>query len=175
MKRLVFSLMMLVATCSAYAQQYYGKVVDPDGYTNIRRAASTSSPIVGRYNAGDYLYYTPQKNGWSKVYSGARSNTYMGYMHTSRIKRVNPNSTYDNAPTVNYHYGYIVDPVDNYVNIRKGPGTNYAIVGRLNVGDVVYYTKTKSNWYKIYNFDNKKYLGYMYHDRINEYEDCTCP
>ncbi len=70
----------------------YGRVSDPDGYTNIRRGPSTKSPIIGRYNSGDYLYYVPQSNGWSKVYSGVRGNTFMGYMHTSRIRRVNPNS-----------------------------------------------------------------------------------
>lgn len=69
----------------------YGRVTDPDGYTNIRKGPSTNYPIVRRYYSGEYLYYVPQKSGWSKVYSGVSNSTYMGYMHTSRIKRVNPN------------------------------------------------------------------------------------
>lgn len=68
---------------------YYGCVSDPDGYTNIRREASLSSPITRRYNTGEYLYYIPMSNGWSKVYSANRSSTFIGYMHTSRIIRVN--------------------------------------------------------------------------------------
>ncbi len=165
MKKIILMLIVMLSAVSVNAQKYYGRVSDPDGYTNIRRSPSTSSSIVRRYNSGDYLYYTPQSNGWSKVYSGARSNTYMGYMHTSRIVRVNPNSSYDSAPSTSYRSGHITDPRDSYVNIRKGPGTNYAITGRLNVGTFVYYTKTGSNWYKVYN-SNKRYLGYIYRDRI---------
>ena len=70
---------------------YYGRVSDPDGYTNIRREASINSPITRRYNSGEYLYYIPMSNGWSKVYSANRSSTFIGYMHTSRIVRVNQN------------------------------------------------------------------------------------
>ena len=156
---------MMMSALTVCAQKYYGRVSDPDGYTNIRRGPSTSSPIVRRYNSGEYLYYTPQGNGWSKVYSGARSGTYMGYMSTSRIQRINPNNSYDSAPASNFMSGYITDPDDNYVNLRKGPGTNYAIVGRLQVGTYVYYTTGGSNWLKVYN-RSKKYLGYVYYDRI---------
>lgn len=166
MRRIIFSLIMMVSALTVSAQQYYGRVSDPDGYTNIRRGPSTNSPIVRRYSSGDYLYYTPESNGWCRVYSGARSGTYMGYMHSSRIRRVNPNNSNDySSPSSDFRSGYITDPVDSYVNIRKGPGTNYAITGRLNVGTFVYYTRTGSNWYKVYN-SSKRYLGYIYYDRI---------
>lgn len=157
------------------APQFYGQVSDPDGYTNIRRGPGTNYPIVRQYNSGDYLYYTPQKNGWSLVYSGVKASTFMGYMHTSRIVRIDPNSgsSYSSSGSSysssggNYHEGYIVDPVDDYVNIRKGPGTNYAIVGRLDTYTDVYYTTTGSNWYKVYD-GNYNYLGYVYYNRIKK-------
>ncbi len=148
------------------APQFYGQVSDPDGYTNIRRGPSTSYPIVRRYDSGDYLYYTPQGNGWSLVYSGDKANTFMGYMHTSRIVRVDPNRSDSYGYSGDsYRKGYIVDPVDDYVNIRKGPGMNYAIVGRLDTYTDVYYTSTGSNWYKVYDM-NKNYLGYVYYNRV---------
>lgn len=166
-KVLLLQLLLMVSALTVSAQQYYGRVSDPDGYTNIRRGPSTSHPIVRRYQSGDYLYYTPQSNGWSKVYSGERSSTYMGYMHTSRIVRVNPNSQSDcsQVSTTNYRSGYITDPKDSYVNVRRGPSINNSIVGRLDVGTFVYYTKTGTNWYKVYN-RNKSFLGYIYHDRV---------
>ena len=155
------------------APQFYGQVSDPDGYTNIRRGPGTNYPIVRQYNSGDYLYYTPQNNGWSLVYSGVKANTFMGYMHTSRIIKIDPNqsSSYSSSSSSssngNYHEGYIVDPVDDYVNVRKGPGINYAIVGRLDTYTDVYYTTTGSNWYKVYD-GNYNYLGYVYYDRIKK-------
>lgn len=144
-----------------YGSRYYGQVVDPDGYTNIRKNPSTNAPIVRRYDSGNYLYYTPLSNGWSKVYSADKSSSYMGYMHTSRIKRVNPNS----KPTSYYKKGYVVDPVDSYVNLRKGPNTSSSIVGRLNIGTDIYYIQTSSGWYKAYDLDYN-YLGYIYYDRV---------
>lgn len=164
MKNILFSLMFLMSAVTVNAQRYYGRVSDPDGYTNIRRSATTSSAIVRRYYSGDYLYYTPLSNGWSKVYSGAKSNTFMGYMHTSRIVKVNPNGGYSSSST-NYRSGYITDPTDSYVNVRRGPGTNYAIASRLNVGAFVYYTKYSKTWYKVYN-KNKSFLGYIYYNRV---------
>ena len=168
MKRIIFSLILMASALTLSAQQYYGRVTDPDGYTNIRRGPSTGSAIVRRYNSGEYLYYTPAGNGWSKVYSGARSNTFLGYMHTSRIARVDPNSRYDRpAPRRdNFFSGRITDPTDYYVNIRKGPGTNYAITGRLDIGTFVYYTPTNSNWVKVYS-RNKRFLGYVQSSRID--------
>ncbi len=154
---------MMLSTLSMHAQQYYGRVSDPDGYTNIRRGPGTQYAIVRSYRSGDYLYYTPQANGWSKVYSGQKSSTYMGYMSTSRIQNVNPQRTAKKANTL--RGGYITDPVDNYVNVRRGPGTDYAIKTRLNVGTYVYYESVGNGWAKVYNRD-RALIGYVALSRI---------
>ena len=164
MKRiLLFSLVMLLSALTVNAQQYYGRVQDKDGYTNIRRGPSTNYAIVQRYNSGDYLYYTPQKNGWSKVYTSKSSSSFMGYMATSRIVRINPNSGDPAGPS--FKSGYITDPTDSYVNVRRGPGTKYAICARLDVGTFVYYTKTNTDWVKVYDSE-ETYLGYVYKTRV---------
>ena len=168
-----FFLLSLVAFMASFisvdAQKYLGYVSDPDGFTYIRAAASNKAEILGDYTSGEYLYYTPMKNGWSKVYSDANSSSFMGYMHTSRIVRVeaenvNIKDTYESA----YERGYIVDPDDDYVNVRKGPGTNYAIVCRLAVSTDIVFKKTKSKWVKVYDEDGN-YLGYVYHSRISQH------
>ena len=85
----------------------------------------------------------------------------MGYMSTSRIVRINPNNSSDEI----FKSGCITDPTDYYVNVRRGPGTKYAIISRLDVGTFVFYTKTNTNWVKVYD-RNKNYLGYIYKDRV---------
>ena len=60
--------------------------------------------------------------------------------------------------------GYVC--TGNNVNIRKGPGTNYAIDGRLDVGEKVLYIPVNSNWVKIYNQYNKEFIGYVARSRI---------
>ena len=160
MKRFILlSLVMFLSVLTMNAQTYYGRVQDKDGYSNIRSGPSTKNTIVRQYKSGDYLYYTPLKNGWSKVYSSKSSNSFMGYMHSSLIKRVNTN------PSSSLSVGYIVDPEDNYVNVRRGPGTNYAISSRLDVGTQVYYSPVNAKWCKVYD-SYQNYLGYVSLSRI---------
>lgn len=162
MKKLAFIIAILMASMMTInAQQYYGRVQDADGYTNIRRGPSSNYAIVRQYQSGDYLYYTPQSNGWSKVYSGKSSNTYMGYMHTSRIVRVNPtNNNSGNNGTSGLRRGVAYDPNDTYINVRKGPGTKYAIASQLLNGTTIY-LQGSGKWLKVYDED-MRYLGYAH-------------
>ena len=64
-----------------------------------------------------------------------------------------------------FYVGTITDPVDNYVNVREGPGTNYPIVQTVDVGDLYRFQKTNSNWVKLY--DGDEFLGYIYFNRID--------
>ncbi|MBP3727083.1 MAG: SH3 domain-containing protein [Bacteroidaceae bacterium] len=163
MKRFLLLLAVVLTTSlCAMAQQRYGRVVDPDGYTNIRKGPGTNYAIVRRYQSGEYLYYTPLSNGWSKVYSANKSSSFMGYMATSRIRYVNPNA--GSATSTSLRKGTVVDPRDTYVNIRKGPGTNYAITGQLAVGSDIHYKPYNSGWVKVYEFE--RFLGYVAKSRI---------
>ena len=74
------------------------------------------------------------------------------------------------SPAVTHHSepslrsGVIVDPVDDYVNVRSGKGTNHSVLQRLDVGTTVLY-EPGHKWVKVYD-TNHTYLGYVYHDRI---------
>lgn len=160
MKRIAILMAIMMATMmSVSAQKYYGRVQDTDGYTNIRRSASTTAAIVRNYRSGDYLYYTPQSNGWSKVYSSNKSGSFMGYMHTSRIVRVNPTGNTTTAAT-GKRKGVAYDPADTYINVRKGPGTSYAIASQLLNGTTIY-LEGSGKWLKVYDED-MRYLGYAH-------------
>lgn len=169
MKRVLSFLFVLLCVFSVKAQQYYGRVYDPDGYTNIRRGPSTSSAVSRRYNSGDYLYYTPESNGWSKVYSGTSSSTFMGYMYTNRIQKVETNrSTSSSYSSSTMNYGYVSDP-DGYTNIRRGPSTSSAICRRFNSGDYLYYVPESNGWSKVYSgTSTSTYMGYMHTSRIKK-------
>ena len=162
-------LAILASFVTVDAQKYLGYVSDPDGFTYIRAAASNKAEILGDYAAGEYIYYTPLKNGWSKVYSEANSSSFLGYMHTSRIVKVEAqNEDVKDAYESAYEKGYIVDSKDDYVNVRQGPGTNYGIVCRLAVSTDVYFEKSKSKWVKVYDED-MNYLGYVHRSRISQH------
>lgn len=166
MKRILSFLLIVLMAVGVQAQQYYGRVSDKDGYTNIRRGPSTSYPIVSRYKSGDYLYYTPAENGWCKVYSGKSSNTFMGYMHKNHIVKVDPTGSQSSSNKTTFYYGRVSDK-DGYTNIRRGPSTSSPIVGRYKSGDYLYYIPTQSGWYKVYSAKkSSSFMGYMHKSHI---------
>ena len=148
------------------AQQYYGRVSDSDGYTNIRRGPSSKHAIVSHYKSGDYLYYTPDKNGWCKVYSSNKSSSFMGYMHGSRIMKVNPTGSSSSSSSATMRYGRVYDQ-DGYANIRRSPSTSAAICRSYKSGDYLYYIPGSNGWSKVYSGKSSKtFMGYMHTSRI---------
>ena len=52
--------------------------------------------------------------------------------------------TYEQSDnTVSMAGNVAVDVTNSYLNVRSGPGTNYAVVGQLHVGDKIVITETK--------------------------------
>lgn len=107
LKALVSLVVVILSALGVSAQQYYGRVQDKDGYTNIRRGPGTNYVIERTYRSGDHLYYTPQGNGWSKVYSSNKSSTFMGYMATNRIVKVQSPDEYATKPITLDNYPWL--------------------------------------------------------------------
>ena len=127
------------------------------------------------YSGGE-VAYTETKNGKVKIYIVIETDyQYIGIFSRNLVD------------FCGYYHGEVKDPRDEYVNIRKGPGTNYPIVGKVYVGNFLIFKKTDSNWYEVYNRlpypekgddgflhleryfykDDSYYcIGYIYKDRI---------
>ena len=161
MKRIIFTLLVMLSAISINAQQFYGRVISSDGFANIRKGPGTKYAIVKTYKSEDYLYYTPEKSGWSKVYTSKDKSSYMGYIYTKLIAKV------EDVMPDNMETGIITDPVDNYVNVRRGPSTKDAISSRLDLGTEVYFIKYNANWAKVFNMD-REFLGYVSLSRISK-------
>ncbi len=109
------------------------------------------------------LYFMLRDNSSSRSTTVQRIETRVVTPPTTQNSSPSPSRTVvSNQPK--FRSGVIVDPVDSYVNVRQGPGTGYAIVCRLNVGETVYYVRG-GKWVKVYDLNNN-YLGYVFHDRI---------
>lgn len=52
-----------------------------------------------------------------------------------------------------------------YTNVRKGPGTNFAIVTKIKDGSPIYFTNYNNNWCVVYN-NAGKMLGYMHASKV---------
>ena len=86
MKRLfLFAMVTLLSVLTMNAQQYYGRVQDSDGYTNIRKGPGTKYAIVGKVRDGGYILYSGKYgDSWYKVYTQA--GTFRGYMSAKKIQ-----------------------------------------------------------------------------------------
>lgn len=81
----IFLLTAALSAQLSFAQ--FAKVVDKDGYVNVRENADANSLVVGKVNSDDivYIFESDNKN-WANVSNG--------YVHNSRLKYI------DSYPTV---------------------------------------------------------------------------
>ena len=155
MKKLLLMILavMVMLPCAA---QRSGLVKDEDGYTNIRKGPGTNYEIVDQVPDGMFINYGPGTGKWYKVYTSYTDGTpqdFIGYIHSSKVvvpKRQGPCKM----------VGLVMDE-DGYTNIRKGPGTRYAIVGKVRDGGYILCSGDYSDgWFKVYT-QTGTFRGYM--------------
>ena len=126
MKKILLLLLFISATVCAKAQ--------------LKIGYATRDCEVAR--KGEEVFYKPYKNG-KIIYICMPDKAYWecGTLPASYVE------------FSGYYIGYTKDGV---VNIRKGPGTNYPIVGKYGLdgyGDYVTFKYFNSNWLKVYEDD----------------------
>ncbi len=78
----------------------YAKVLDKDGYVNVRKTANTNGDIIGKIKSDELVYIFNKGNeqgDWLIVdYKDESNNLLTGYIHKSRLKPIN---TYELIPS----------------------------------------------------------------------------
>ena len=141
MKQLLFVLILTVTALGCRCQE--------DRSGTMLRTFHYTSPWKGTVHKGEEVTFKSVGNDKVKIY--VVSEYVSPAIPASWVK-------------AGRYKGMIIDPTDNYVNVRKGPGTNYPIVRTLDVDETIDYEKTKSGWYKVY--WGNKFLGYVHKSRI---------
>ncbi|KFF18667.1 SH3 domain-containing protein [Chryseobacterium sp. JM1] len=78
----------------------FAKIVDKDGYANLRKEADGKSDIVGKINSNEILYiFSPEdnKNWLNADYTDKNGKNLSGYIHSSRVKYI---ESYESVPAV---------------------------------------------------------------------------
>ncbi|KUF39467.1 SH3 domain-containing protein [Myroides marinus] len=131
MKKIGVLLLALIGTTMSYGQ--LAKIVDKDGYVNVREKGNANSNIVGKVNSGEIvlLFDVDESNpNWSTIDTGI-SNEMEGYVHNSRLKRL---ETYTHIPLIS-----------STNNELKYSGSNIDITISMGAFD---YKKNKSKFSK---------------------------
>lgn len=150
MKKLLPLLVLVLSTVCANAQVKVGIIVKHSNRLWEDRP-------VGFVNAGNgkiSAYQVGAEDMWS--YQGKFPATIVGTI----------------IRDTGFYIGEVVDPVDDYVNVRKGPGTKHPIVGKLHTGSRVYFKKTNSNWVMIFLPGKEKYSGFFSDVNVEDPRNC---
>lgn len=78
----------------------FAKVVDQDGYVNVRENADAKSKIIGKINSDEvvYVFEHDEKTQWYTIdYKNNNGGTLNGYVHNSRLKFI---ESYEVIPSV---------------------------------------------------------------------------
>ncbi|MEE1313231.1 MAG: NlpC/P60 family protein [Lachnospiraceae bacterium] len=157
MKVLSFMLCMMMAVGMVFSSKEqevsaaYTRYVTVD-FLNIRKSASASSSILGKYNWKDAVTCIGKNGTWTKV---SYNNGKNGYVKTKYLSATKPKVTYKSAYT---RY------VKSHINIRKTPSSGSTKVGSYDRGDKITCYGTSGNWTVVkkngyYRFVSTKYLS----------------
>jgi cell wall-associated NlpC family hydrolase len=119
---------------------------------NLRNGPGTSHAVITSLSKGTKVGVILESNGWSKInYNGT-----IGYMSSSYLKDVNSenNDSSDTDNTIKVNKSV----TGSRVNLRKGPGTNHAVITSLSKGTKVGVISERNGWSKV-NYNGA--IGYM--------------
>ena len=152
--KLIAALMLLVMLPTlALAADY---AVVRGGRLNLRQYASRTSRSLGKYDSGSWVVVQgASTSGWYPVRTMDGKS---GYMAGNYLTFAQSGST----GTVAYANG-------GYVNLRRGPSLDYAVVTRVTSGTTISILDASYEWnYVSVNVGGATYTGYMHDSLINK-------
>lgn len=120
------------------------KVTVKGNNTNLRKGPGTGYAKAGQVQAGLTMPVFAEKNGWYEVQAPGIGQAWIAAWLT-----IVQNTTIGPAPaqsTPQQEYGKILT---NVLNVRKGPGTNYAAITKIGLNEIHEILEKDKSWYKI--------------------------
>lgn len=148
MKRILYVMLSLAAfavmfSLSASAATA-GKVTTSGGNLNLRKSPSLTAEVINTAKNGSWLTVESQQGQWYKVSYGKGKTA---YAYADYVKN------YPNAVEGE------VNITSGVLNVRKGPGMDYAVKNTIGKGEKVIVVKSNSTWAGIVYQGNK--TGYV--------------
>ncbi|MDO4535888.1 MAG: SH3 domain-containing protein [Clostridium perfringens] len=126
---------------------------------NVRKGPGTSYSIVDRLYNGKQVTIIGEESGFYKVqYDGKEGYVSKEYVTISASN----NNTGSNSGTVAPHKTGITTNTTANLNVRKGAGTNYSVIGTLKPKSQVIILSEENSWLKVaYYVNGTKIEGYV--------------
>lgn len=98
-----YLLILFFMIVSHFTHAQFAKIIDKDGYVNVRKQASVTSEIVSKINMDEIVYAFPdgKLRDWVIVdYTDRQNENITGYVHHSRIKLI---ESYEKIPIKSFN------------------------------------------------------------------------
>lgn len=149
MKKLSLLMVVLILMISFFANTPpisfadSGTVTVTEDQLNVRTGPGTEYSIIGVTHTGDRYAYLGSANDqagtvWYKIQYTASTAAYISSDYASYTPPAEPTPI-----------GRIVITAEPRLNVRSGPGTQYAVLGTLEFGTETDYYTLEGGWYKI--------------------------
>ena len=130
---------------------------------NVRSGPGTGYAVLGSVNKGQSFSVTGVSGGWYKIsYNGATAYISGEYMDLGGSTATAATPAPAATQTESQGTGVITG---NYVRMRSGPSTGYAVLGTYNVGAKMTITGQSGDWYAV-SCDGKN--GYVYKQYLSQ-------
>ncbi|MEW6447467.1 MAG: SH3 domain-containing protein, partial [Bacillota bacterium] len=119
-------------------------VLGSTGMVNIRQGPGTNFPIVSKVARSSQLEYLVQRSGWYQVrLSSGQTGWVAGWLVRQAVPGKGQPAGSNSAP------GGVLVVTGSVVNVRGGPGTGYAVTGRVVKGQQLEALEKKGEWYRV--------------------------
>ncbi|HAT4186711.1 TPA: SH3 domain-containing protein [Clostridium perfringens] len=140
-----------------------GEVINVQSFLNIRKGPGTNYGKIGQLHQGGKVSVVAKNGDWYKIKVGSD----YGYVNKDFIKIVawldeNIQEGSTSSDITYTEVGEVVN-VQSFLNVRKGPGTNYESVGQLHQGNKVNIVSKSGDWYRI----SSPMFGYVHKNFIS--------
>lgn len=132
-------------------------VVKVDTSLNVRKGPGTNYSVVDRLYNGKQVTIMGEENSFYKVQYDGRE----GYVSKSYITILGNSSNNNLGSTITYKTGVTTNATAN-LNVRKGAGINYVVIGTLKPKSQVIILNEDGKWLRIaYYINGKRIEGYV--------------
>lgn len=123
---------------------------------NVRKGPGSNYNKVGEVKAGQVLPVLAEQNSWYKVRIPGLGEAWVASWYTAVVSSANTGSTSTGAPSTGanganpgvVNSGSVMVKTE-VLNVRKGPGTGYALVTKIGLNEKHDVLAQQNGWYKI--------------------------
>ena len=133
---------------------------------NVRSKATTSSSVIGSLSKNMVVEITGTSGDWYQIKTTLNGKSVTGYVFAEYIdltdEKPSDSNNAGSSETTDKNKGKTGTVTAYALNVRKGAGTNYAVIGSLKEDASVIIQGTSGDWYKITaKINGKSVTGYV--------------